>query len=153
MQKTLDDRFNRAMRACGLKITKQRTALFEVLYRANQPLLPRQIAARVDQVDQSSVYRNLALFARHKIARKVSKGFRTLYELGDTFSRHQHQVVCERCGRTVTMDCRQLEALINRMTITAGMRPVGHHVELIGLCRDCQRRLAAERRRGRCEHC
>jgi Fe2+ or Zn2+ uptake regulation protein len=140
MQNTLEQRFVIAMRASGLKITPVRREVFAILCRAERPLLPQEIVARVTTADQSSVYRNLPLLARHKIARKVSQGFKTLYELGDNFTSHQHYAVCERCGRSVKIEDRRLERLIGRVTRAAGMEPTGHFVELLGICERCRQK-------------
>ncbi|MDR2524442.1 MAG: transcriptional repressor [Candidatus Nomurabacteria bacterium] len=139
MQKNTLEQFTTSMRACHLKITRARTEVFRILADADQPLLPKQVVARAAQADPSSVYRALSLFARHKIARRVSRGFKTLYELGDAFSHHQHYVICERCGRSVKFKNLALERLAHQITRAAGMKPTGHLVELVGVCAGCQR--------------
>jgi Fe2+ or Zn2+ uptake regulation protein len=152
MQKTLDQQFTTALHRCHLKVTPARRAIFEILCRAERPLLPREIVEQAGTVDQSSVYRNLPLLARHRIARKVSQGFKTLYELGDNFTNHQHYVICQQCGRSVKIDSPPLESLVHRLTLAAGMEPTGHFIELTGLCRQC-RREAGRSAGPNCEYC
>jgi Fur family ferric uptake transcriptional regulator len=133
--------FATVMHRYRLKVTPARLEVFSVLAQAGQPLLPREIIERSKGANTSSVYRTLPLFAKHKIARKVSKGFKTLYELGDNFTNHQHYVVCERCGKTVAITSQHLERLANEITVLAGMKPAGHFIELLGICKQCQYRV------------
>jgi Fur family ferric uptake transcriptional regulator len=141
MQKNLTEQFTTAMRNCHLKITPARQEVFNILSNSKQPLLPKEIVAQAKTADTSSVYRVLPLLAKHKIARKVSKGFKTLYELGDNFSNHQHYVICEHCGKSVAIKNKYLEQLANKITHTTGMKPTGHFIELLGICKKCEQKI------------
>jgi Fur family ferric uptake transcriptional regulator len=139
MQNDVRIKFENCLRNNEQKITSVRTAVFGVLYDAECPLLPQQIVQKLPTVNQSSVYRTLDLFVRCEMARRVPRGFKTLYELGEVFSRHHHHVVCECCGRSVAVRDELIEQIIRRMTVEAGMTPTGHYIELMGVCRECQR--------------
>ncbi|MDR0398158.1 MAG: transcriptional repressor [Candidatus Nomurabacteria bacterium] len=129
------------MRRRGLKNTSTRKEVFEVLCQAGKPLLLKEIAARANASHPSSVYRTLPLFEKCKIARKVSIGFKTLYELGDNFTNHQHYVVCEECGRIIRFKDSRLEYMAHKITLAAGMEPTGHFIELSGICEQCQQKM------------
>jgi Fur family ferric uptake transcriptional regulator len=127
----------------GIKKTKQREAVLNVLEQAETPLSALDIYAQLEKaappVWLSTVYRILELFTERGIAVKttVLDGDMAFYEL----SRHEHQ------HYAVCVDCRKIVAINN--CPMAEFKPklsddefhvLGHRVEMYGYCRDCDKR-------------
>jgi Fe2+ or Zn2+ uptake regulation protein len=140
MQNHATQQFIATLRANHSKATPDRLAIFAALLHARQAQRPLDIASQLRDVNFTTVYRNLDLFVRLKIARQVPRGFKTYYELGDNFNPHHHHLTCEKCGRTVAFDSAELERLIAKISHQCKMLPTGHHIELYGICRHCRRK-------------
>lgn len=130
--------FRNTLRAKGLKYTKVRCGVFEVLVKYEKPMTPQEIRKRVPGIAESSVYRALESLMKAGIVHMVPRGFKSLYELSDAFLGHHHHVVCERCGKVVAIENDKIEVLISDITKGAGMKPTRHFVELYGVCCRCE---------------
>jgi Fe2+ or Zn2+ uptake regulation protein len=139
MTKNILEQFNNVMKNNHIKITNERTEVFKIIYASDKALLPKEIIDKTKISNSSSVYRILPIFAKYKILRKVPRGFKTLYELGDFFSRHQHYIVCEKCGASIEFHNEKLEKFVKKITRENKMTPNGHYIELLGICKCCEK--------------
>lgn len=53
-------------------------------------------------------------------------------------SGHHHHLVCRKCGKTVEVAGPAVEAWAGAISAEHGYRDVTHHVEIFGLCPQCQ---------------
>jgi Fur family ferric uptake transcriptional regulator len=140
MQK-IEQQFNEELGCAGLRLTRNRRRIFEVLARADQPLTIQQIAKILaGEVHFTSVYRSVEMLSRARLLREVPRGFKNYYELGEMFRPHHHHATCEHCGRSMTIDDPRIEQLMRELTLRAGLRPTRHNFEMFGVCRECHRR-------------
>ncbi len=130
----------------GLKWTKQRKDVYEVLWQAKEPLSVVQIFKRLDKEKEekmyavSTIYRILSFFEEHELVNKSTwLGEDTVvYELNR--GEHTHYAVCLQCHKRIPLShCpfahlhpEQLEGNTDEFTITA------HKLELYGFCKDCK---------------
>ena len=128
----------------GIKWTKQRRCVYQVLLEAKEPLSAVQIYNRVEKDESdgsfavSTIYRILAAFEEKGMVNKTNwMGDGTLvYELNR--GEHTHYAVCLDCHKRIQLtSCTfahvQLEQETGDFTVT------GHKLELYGYCSQCQK--------------
>ena len=127
----------------GIKWTKQRKDVYEVLHKASEPLSAVQIYQQIAKADASgnyavsTIYRILAAFEEKGLVEKtvwLGDGT-TVYELKR--ESHTHYAVCLDCHRRIPLEkCPfahlHLEKDNGEFTIT------GHKLELYGYCKECK---------------
>lgn len=127
----------------GLKSTRQRNAVLQVLQQADEPLPVDAIFIRLRenqvQVSLATVYRMLDLFiAKGLVTKSVTSTTHAtaLYQLAGQHA--THVLRCLRCHTTVPIEpcpLEQLEDLLRRQT---DFEIKGHHLEVYGLCPHCR---------------
>lgn len=126
----------------GIKWTKQRKDVYEVLLAAKEPLSAVQIYNHIVKTDDtgnyaiSTIYRILAAFEEKELVSKTTwMGDGTVvYELNR--GSHTHYAVCLDCHKRIQLEnCPfahvHLEKETENFTVT------GHKLELYGYCKDC----------------
>lgn len=131
----------------GIKWTKQRKDIYEVLKSATKPLSAHDIyqeILKISEVDASSyaistVYRGLTVFEEKGLVEKsVLLGSDTaVYELAD--GHHKHYAVCLSCHKLVPLKHCPFEHIEHdHMESEEGDFVVtGHKLELYGYCKEC----------------
>lgn len=126
----------------GIKWTKQRKAVYELLFEATEPLSATQLYTLLQEKEQetyalSTVYRILATFEeQHLVNKNAWMGEDTYcYELNR--GEHTHYAVCLDCHKRIALDhCPfahlHLEQETGDFTITS------HKIELYGYCKECK---------------
>lgn len=127
----------------GIKWTKQRKSVYEVLFNASEPLNAVQIYNLVEKQDEentfalSTIYRILATFEEKGLVNKSTwmDSDSLIYELNK--GEHTHYAVCLECHRRIPLEhCPfahlHLENETDEFTITS------HKLELYGYCKDCK---------------
>ena len=126
----------------GMKWTKQRKAVYDILERAGEPLSAVQIFNCLDKSAQeafaiSTVYRILTAFEeQHFVTKTTWIGDGTVvYELNR--GEHTHYAVCLECHKRIPLEhCPfahlHIEQETENFTIT------DHKLELYGYCKDCK---------------
>lgn len=124
----------------GIKMTKQRAALLEILKNAEAPLTASQVHALYQQKDPaawlSTTYRALETFTEKGLVNKtISMDDATAtYE----FNRHTHKhyAVCRRCKKMIDLECCPIKDLQVK-TKDGSFHVTGHRLEVYGYCDDC----------------
>ncbi|MCL2451783.1 transcriptional repressor [Candidatus Saccharibacteria bacterium] len=133
-------RFREEMQNAGLRLTRNRRRIFEVLEMVDRPLTVQQIAKTlVGEVHFTSVYRSIETLTQARLLREIPRGFKNYYELGEMFRPHHHHVTCGHCGRSLAIDDPRIEKLMRELTLRAGLMPTHHNFEMFGVCRKCRR--------------
>lgn len=127
----------------GIKWTKQRKDVYEVLLQATEPLSAVQIYNHIDKTDKSgnyavsTIYRILAAFEEKNLVNKTNwMGDGTVvYELNR--GGHTHYAVCLECHKRIPLpSCpfahMHLDQETDDFTITS------HKLELYGYCKECK---------------
>jgi len=136
------DDWQQQLNALGCRITRPRREIMAVLERSAVPLAPPEILSRAQRacphMGLVTVYRALALFCEHDLARRVyyadgGHGY-ALASPG-----HHHALVCHHCGQAVEFSgCAEMDALISRLEARTGFAIDAHLLQLYGLCAECR---------------
>jgi Fur family ferric uptake transcriptional regulator len=131
------------LRARGLRVTRPRLAVLEVLESCRGHLDVDQIAAqvrlRLDTVSTQAVYDVLSALSRAGLARRIEPaGSPARYEsrVGD----NHHHVVCRGCGEIADVDCAVGDAPCLTPSQAHGFVLDEAEVTFWGLCPDCQQK-------------
>jgi Fur family ferric uptake transcriptional regulator len=135
-----------------IRMTRQRQVILEVLRRSSGHLtgdeVYRRARRRLPHISLGTVYRNLELLSDAGLVGKVEMaGTARHYDV--TVAPHYH-IRCLHCGKVEDLPLASLVALERQAQAATGYEVVAHHLELAGLCPQCQqrRRAAAHRVRG-----
>ncbi len=125
----------------GIKWTRQRKHVYEVLWQATEPLSAVQIYNRADSSEEemyalSTIYRILATFEEKGIVNKTTwMGDGTVvYELNR--GGHTHYAVCLECHKRVALSGCPF-AHVHLEQETGDFTVTGHKLELYGYCKEC----------------
>lgn len=129
----------------GIKWTKQRKCVYDILEQATEPLSAVQIYQRMGGTVSegmyavSTIYRILSVFEECKIVNKTTwMGEGTVvYELNR--GGHTHYAVCLECHKRVALPvCPFAHAHIEQET--ENFTVTGHKLELYGYCKECEKK-------------
>ncbi len=133
--------FKQELSEVGLKGTRVRLALLELLQDEGHPLTASEIIDALDRVqitaDQATIYRILDIFTK--------KGILTRYEFQEGKFRYElagnehHHLICENCGNIADFSDCNISELAAEIKTKKGFQVKRHALEFYGLCRDCQR--------------
>jgi Fur family ferric uptake transcriptional regulator len=130
-----------SLRQQGHRITSSRRAICTVIAASHDDHLDAsQILEKVremgESTDQSTVYRTLEALESAGMLTHSHLGHRAaVYHLAADRP-HQH-LICERCGRTVTLDAADLESWTDAIESRSGFVVDPNHFALTGLCAKC----------------
>jgi len=126
----------------GIKWTKQRKSVYDILKQATEPMSAVEIYRRISDISLeetyavSTVYRILATFEEKNMVNKTTwMGEGTVvYELNR--GEHTHYAVCLECHKRVALPaCPFAHAHLEQDT--GGFTVTGHKLELYGYCKEC----------------
>lgn len=131
------------LRDRGLKNTRHRVRILEILETGSQPLVVDDIYSELKDQDVSmslsTVYRTLEALTEKQIVNKVAleNDPRVFYE----FNRmtHHHFLICIGCNKIITVnECpiHEYEAAVAKQK---HFLVIGHKLELYGYCPECQK--------------
>jgi len=141
LQKNLRDK--------GIRLTRQRRAILQVMDSAEQHLDVDQILERAQKLDHEvhlvTVYRTIDLLKKHGLIDELDllhlRGDRHYYE---THGPRDHiHVACLRCGKVREFESRLYEQLKEQIARDFSMKVTVSRTEVGGICNDC---LASEKK-------
>lgn len=130
------------------RITRQREAVLKALEEldvfASAQELHQFLRGRGNRVSLSTVYRTLATLERLDLVDAVrdDRGERSYRRRDDT--EHQHYLLCRQCGHSVPISSESFETWLATAQQAHGFVEVQHTLDLVGLCRTCGYRRAAD---------
>lgn len=138
--------YQKILKNHGLKITKPRLAILELLYKNERGLDAESIKLKIQEddlyIDLSTVYRTLETFYNNNIVSRFDLGDKK-YNYKIKVHNHVHNLQCEICGKNYDLECPMnlIEELITKET---GFSLTSHKIELKGICRECQEKFPDE---------
>jgi len=134
-------RLEHFLRERGQKVTRTRKAVLEAFLELEGHVTADALLAAAKKIDpgigQATVFRTVKLLADAGLAREACQddGART-YEHAFMHSHHDH-LRCERCGKIVEFYDKTIERAQEAIFRHYGFIPLGHRMELTGLCEEC----------------
>ena len=138
-----------ALRQRGIRLTRQRRVILQVMDAAEQHLDVDQILDRAQKISPEvhlvTVYRTIDLLKKEGLIDELDllhlRGDRHYYE---THGPRDHiHVACLRCGKVREFESRLYEQLKDQLARDCDIRVTVSRTEVGGICNDC---LAAERK-------
>ena len=131
------------LRQHGMRITKNRIRILDVLLQAEKPLSLDEIKSRSELKgslpDYATVFRVMTLLEKLRIAQKIYLN-RTCsyYELIDPLQHYDH-IICTQCGNvTVMIDSCPVEKVERQIEKRYGYSEIRHTLEFFGKCWKCK---------------
>jgi Fur family ferric uptake transcriptional regulator len=134
-----------AITLSGLKNTKSRSAILDVLKRSVQPISAEQVFLELKEknitTNISTVYRTLDALADKNLATKlnITGDNRTLYELNRMM--HRHYLVCLGCKKIMAIDSCPLEDYEESLAKETHYLISGHRLDIYGYCPECREKV------------
>ncbi len=126
----------------GLKTTKSRTAILDILIRSDQPIAAEQIFLVLKEehidINLSTVYRTLESLENKDLVTKISilDDDRMLFEYNQLG--HRHYLVCISCKKVITVQNCPLGSYEKTLEDETHFNIIGHKLYLYGNCEECQ---------------
>ena len=139
-----------ACRELGLRVTRQRRAILEILARRHDHPTADQVyenaRGALPDLSRTTVYRALDTLVEAGVARSVCHpGVAVRFE-AMTDVRHHH-LVCVRCNCLVDLVAPWLDDIRLPGTLQRGFKVDDYTVQIWGTCSDCSRKEKTTRRR------
>lgn len=129
-----------ALRAAGLRVTKQRLVVLAALEGRGDAVTAQDLHQEV-RADRSApglatIYRTLQALADAGEVDTFPRDGELAYRLCG--ARHHHHLVCESCGSVQEVEATQVEAWVKAVARRTGFAVTGHTADVYGVCRDCR---------------
>jgi Fe2+ or Zn2+ uptake regulation protein len=139
---------SRELAARGLRLTRQRRAVLDVIAVAPCSLSPIQVyeaaRERCPELGLTTVYRTLEVLDEIGALRRVhAHGHCERFVPAGTV--HGHTVVCGSCGRVTEFTACDMRAVAKAAATETGYVITDHFLQLTGLCEQCARHGARRR--------
>lgn len=137
-------RLQKELGARGIRLTKQRRVLLQVMETARRHLDAGEIFDRAQKIDKNitrvTVYRTIDLLKRQGLIDELDllhlRGDRHYYESHGP--RDHIHVACLRCGKVREVESDLYEQLKQQITRDTGIEISVARTEIGGLCADCR---------------
>ncbi len=130
----------------GLKNTKHREAILEILKQSSQPLAAEQIYLELMNdgvsVNLSTVYRTLETLSDKKIAVKLSIPGESRYMFEYNQMVHKHYLTCLGCKKIIAIESCPLAGYERTLAEVTEYVISGHKLDVYGYCPECMKRGA-----------
>lgn len=130
------------LKRAGLKNTKRRTAILEMLEKQTQPVTAEQIFFNLNHVEiptsLSTVYRELDSLMENNLVVKIklNESNKALYEYNRMI--HKHYLVCLGCKKMISLDACPLKAYEKKLEEQTHFTITDHKLNIYGYCPECQ---------------
>ena len=129
-----------------IRLTTQRQIILEELAKVKTHPTASEIydmvRKRLPRIGLGTVYRNLELMAENGMILKLEVGG-TQKRFDATTEPHYH-IRCSCCGRVDDVEMDVHYELLEAAAEHSSYQLLGHHVEFVGLCPECQQRQQTE---------
>lgn len=138
----LKNNYEKSLRDHGLKSTKSRKAIIDVLIKNDQPMTAEQIFYKLKEkkieLNRSTIYRTLDILYEKRMVNKLNflNSDRILFEYNG--SEHKHYLVCLECKKIITIKKCPLEPYEKSLESETNFKIEGHRLYLYGHCMQCQ---------------
>ncbi len=137
--------FKELLKKDGLKFTKQREFVLEILYNNSGHFTPEDIYNLIKEKHSSitigiaTIYRTLSLLEESGIVNSLSFGSKgKKYEFGLT--EHHDHLICSECGKLIEFHDKIIEKRQEEIAQQFNFKMRDHTMNIVGICEDCQQK-------------
>lgn len=133
--------YKEALMNDGLKNTKHRNSILNIIEKSAMPLSVEQIylelISQKISINLSSVYRILNTLVKKRLIIKTSMigDNKALFELNKF--EHKHHLMCVKCKSIIMVDDCPFEEYEKKLKEKMGFNILGHNLEIYGVCNHC----------------
>jgi Fur family ferric uptake transcriptional regulator len=135
----------RELASKGIRLTRQRRVLVQVIENARRHLDADEILERAQKIDSNitrvTVYRTIDLLKRHRLIDELDllhlRGDRHYYESHGP--RDHIHVACLRCGKVREFESELYETLKKQISKDCGIDITVTRTEVGGICEECRK--------------
>lgn len=137
------ERFEEFLQSRGKRITQQRRAIVEEVFRQHEHFdaehLIGQLAKVVGskRVSRPTVYRTLSELVDAGLLRDMVLGGRTVYEHDYGYPQHDH-LYCQKCHKLIEFSSEAMADLRDAVAREHQFRVTGHRLIITGICAECR---------------
>ena len=130
------------LKSKGLKITKHRSSIFNIIKESTMPLTADDIYFILKEKDisisPSSIYKILDTLTACDIVDKYSsiENNKTLYQMNN--ASHKHNLICKRCKKSFPLSSCPLLEYNKELEDSMDFEITNHVVEIYGYCKNCK---------------
>ena len=126
-----------------MRMTRQRQVILETLQEHNiHPTADEVyelVRKKLPRISWGTVYRNLEVLSElGKILKLELAGSQKRF---DGYAENHYHIRCMRCDRVDDAPCGMIPDLEDRIVNESGYKVMGHRLEFVGLCADCQQHI------------
>ena len=124
----------------GFRETEARRAIVETVLNKDGQFTARQLHDELHRwgVGRATVFRALDLLVDLGVLNRLHTDGRCSSYIVCA-DQHHHHLVCERCGSVQEISDARVERAVRAMAVESGFRAREHHLEIVGVCGECQR--------------
>jgi Fur family ferric uptake transcriptional regulator len=131
------------LKDAGLKKTKQRNLILEIIQSSSKPITAEKIFEIIksenNNTNLSTIYRTLNILCEKGLLFKTLKSDGTAsYQLND--ASHKHYITCCSCHNSMLIDSCPIKDLSDKIVNETGFIVTGHSIELTGICPKCNKK-------------
>lgn len=134
--------YEKKLKSNGLKSTKHRLEILNILDNTNLPLSAEQLFLNMQKKDISinfsTVYRTLDILVSKELVNKqtVVGNNLALYEYNKNI--HKHYLICIGCKKIQTIEGCPLNNYENELSMKTDFEITGHRLDIYGYCPKCK---------------
>lgn len=137
-----EEELRRRFRACGLRLTPQRAAIYRALVATTSHPTAETLYASVRRtypnLSQNTVYYTLSALRRAGLVQEVNYGHDGARFDGNVTP--HHHLICTACHRIEDVMDERLDRLSLAAPVAKGFEVRRHRVEFYGFCEPCRRK-------------
>lgn len=129
----------------GLKQTRHRLAILELLKNSDQPLTAEGVFAALREkkiaINLSTVYRNLDLLGEKEMLNKLTLAgeSRAVFEYNQKI--HRHYLICLACNKVEIIEHCPLQGYEEGLAQETAYQIIGHKLDVYGYCPACLKKM------------
>lgn len=150
--RTPQERFDDYLQSRGMRGTRQRRRLLELVCQQQHHFDVEQLLAQLPQrgqagyVSRPTVYRTLGEFVDAGLLRTFELGGRSVYEHDYGYPPHDH-LHCQQCGKLFEFQEEQLAPLVAKISRDKNFAQLSHRLIIQGTCAECRQQQRRQRKR------
>jgi len=140
------ERFEAYLASRGLRLTEQRRAIFEEVFRHHGHLDAEELVGRLramgKQASRATVYRTLDLLVEAGLVKPLRLTTEQRYFEHVHAGEHHDHLVCIECNRIFEFYSEELEECQARICDETDFTPKRHTMVIYGICSECRKKTA-----------